>query len=146
MKKFFSICALALALVFATTSCDPTSNNNGLSFVYSVAATGDADGNVDIIFPNGDFNVNGTAALNFRWGNDTTSTKALATAKCSTLEDALVSNDAQLQAFASALDSSFNVVAASGTYYVRIAGYAKEQVTGAVIAFDKEWTNRSNEE
>jgi len=137
MKKALSI-IIALGMLVAFQGCKDAQ----MGIVYSVTAVGDANGDVDITFPNGEFRSSGKAAIDFKWSNDTTTAFR---ANYLTLEQAYATNDKEIVAAASEIDAflqSFDATAAKGDYYVHLKGYVKETLTGVTISVDKEFTNR----
>lgn len=133
MKKIFAILAMAIAMI-AMTSC-----KDNLGVLYNVALEGNASGDVVVTFPNGDLELNGSAALLFHYSNDTTAVKAAESAPL--LGAALESDNEEVRNFANAIDDTFSVrfkdAQAGGSYHVRVTGYAKEPTTGIVILIDK---------
>ena len=134
MKKFFAmLMAISLAaMVF--TSCkdyDPKID-------YDVSIVGDADGDVNVTFPGGAFDLRGTAALDFAYG------KPVATdVDVYTIAD--VDNIDVLDAYNAVIDDfnrKFSVTAASGTYYFHVFGYATAY--GLKIQIDETFTNRQS--
>jgi len=150
MKKLSLILSTMLCVVMSLvlTSCDTESENAQFGIVYNVTVDGDADGNVNVTFPNGKFEMNGDADLAFVYSNDTI--QALQGLNVLTAEEIIAFNDANqlaaLNAVNSWVDETFTVSAtqAGGTYDVVIKGYVKETLTGLVIAIDKRLTNREN--
>lgn len=131
MKKIFGIFMMAFAM-FAMVSCDDP--NQG--FVYDVTVEGDADGIVNVTFPQGSLELNGQAGLAFKWSNDTTVVFGVGEV-ADTEEAAEVTEEAQ---------APFGVTAADGTYFIHVFGYAKEPITGMIVAIDRTFTNRANVE
>ena len=147
MKKFLTILAVALGM-FAMQSCN---TNDGI--VYSVTAYGDANGNLSMVFPNGNLELNGKSDIDFVWDND--KDEVIAAVDTTTfgvgegvygLDEAIAADDAKLKEQANAVNdwlaNTFEVNSAEGDYYVHIVGYAKEKVTGFTLAIDRVFTNR----
>lgn len=147
MKKFFAIMLMAFALV-GFQACK---ENNGVSVVYNIAVVGDADGDVTVTFPNGSLELNGQAAVDFAYTNDTTKVVNVFALGDEPMFDyvlgeALESNDAEVKDAAEKVEATLvSVNAASGTYYLHVSGFAKETLTGLIFAIDREFTNRANE-
>lgn len=136
MKKIFLIAAMAI-MALSAVSC----KDGEFVVSYNVDVIGDADGNVAVTFPDGTLNMDGTAALNFHYGNVPT---GIATVS---LADAMASNDAKVVKAAKAVSEdyakNFKATAASGTYYFHVGGYA--EAYGVKISIDETLTNRKNE-
>lgn len=132
---------LVLVMGFGMTSCTATQS---FGIVYDLNVTGDGDGQFDVTFPNGKFGMDGKAGLGFELSNDTT--KMLMANNALTAEQIQASNDPkQLTALANVntwVDQNFQATSATGSYDLLIQGYAKETLTGIVIAVDKRITNR----
>lgn len=136
MKKILLIAAMAIMVLLAASCKDG-------EFVvsYNVDVVGDADGNVAVTFPDGTLKMEGTAALSFHYGNAPTGIAPLS------LSDAMTSNDAKVVKAAKAVSEDyakkFKVIAASGTYYFHVGGYA--EAYGVKISIDETLTNRKND-
>lgn len=137
MKKFL----IYLATIFASflfTSC----NDSVQGIVYDVNIDGKATGDVVVTFPNGNLNLDGDAALAFKYSNDTTivqmGKRAIAVKG---LTDPKLDTRKEVQQLYTTANQSFDVklkdTEAGGTYFVHIHGYAKEPNTGIVVAIDK---------
>lgn len=137
MKKLFITLAALAALTL--TGCKAQ-----WGVIYSVVADGDADGKVAVTFPNGAFNTDGKAALDFVFSNDTT--KVLKAYNAMTLEQGMRSGhkDTQEAALnvAGWVDDMFKANAASGTYRVHFKGFVQETATGLTFSIDRTFTNR----
>jgi len=145
MKKFILMCALAFSMI-AMQSCKETQ----FGVDYSLNATGDAVGNVQFNFPVGHIALNGDADLDALITSDTTKLVVFGT-PCEdalVLGEAVASKDKEVAAAATAVDAwvakNFSVTTADGNYYVLLAGYVRERVTGLTFEFKKEFTNRTN--
>jgi len=119
--------------------------------VYNMNITGDTDGAVDVVFPNGSLALDGAAKVAFVFSNDTTQTiySYLNDGnKLYTEKDIINSNNPeQIQALLRVneyVDNNFGVTAteAVGHYDVYVKGYVKETLTGFVIAVNRRWTNK----
>lgn len=131
MKRFLSIVALLAA--FAVTSCD-----NPFAFEYNVKITGDADGDFTLTFPDGQLGLDGTAGINFKYGNaDSLNAVSIDQALQLSEKFSEVAEAAYVD-----VDEQFQAYAAEGTYYVLIDGFVREKKTGIVIRIRKELTNR----
>lgn len=139
MKRLLSIFAIAITLVLSSLAISSCKSTN-YEPLYAVEVVGDADGNVNVTFPQGILNVDGTAGLNFNMANDTTVVNKAK--KVVSLEEALTMNDAEVVEAAEKVDEMFTATAASGTYAVTIKGYVKEPVTGITFSIDRTFTNR----
>lgn len=144
MKKIVFVLAMALALIGAQSCKD-----NGINLIYDVTVTGDADGVVDVAFPNGTLVLNGDADVNFHYGSlaavDSTKVFGAAPEQTYALSEAVESEDAAIRTTANTLNEMFTVNATDGTYYVHFVGYVREPITGLQFNIDKELTNRANE-
>jgi len=110
---------------------------------YSVSANGNADGVVDVTFPDGSFQSNGNAAISFKWDNDTTN--VVSNANVMTLEQAYASKDKEIVKAAGEIESfvnEFNATSATGNYYIHLQGYVMETLTGLKVSIDKEFSNK----
>lgn len=134
---------IALVSVVAFNSCKPNPEQP-FGVVFNVAGAGDVDGEVAFSFPNGKFDANGAASVNFKWSNDST---AVVSNEVYSL-DAFDTNDAKVLAAAEVAQDYVNGVvieALEGTYYVAADITVRETATGATFTFKKEWSNRKNE-
>lgn len=132
---------MAVSLV-AVQSCEEKPK---FGFAYSFTAVGDAKGDVDVVFPGGEFKGLGDAAIDFHFTNDTT--KLDDAMKILNLEDAYAfSNDEDIvkacDAINSWLDENIDVSSASGDYYVHVSGYVEETFTKIKAFFERTFTNR----
>ena len=136
MKKFL----IAIAMVFAAFMLTSCKDNVG-GFVYNVNVDGNAKGDVVVSFPNGNLELDGNADLRFAYSNDSTVVANRSYGEAMPLGAAMESEDENVQEFAASVNNGFDVAlkdaAAGGEYHVHIYGYAKEPITGFVIAIDK---------
>lgn len=142
MKKFISFCVIALLAGMLFTNCSSCSKPNvQFGIEYSLQSDGLANGDVEMTFEGGQFNINGTADYVLRWSN----TVLLNEVEAPLLSDALVSNDSETAETAKKvnnwLESSIKVESASGTYDIYVKGYVKEIATGLVFSIDRHFTN-----
>lgn len=138
MKKFLFI-ALAIVSSMVFTSC-----GTQFGLVYGVQLTGDGDGQFEVTFPQGSYEMNGKAALALNVGdsvlfNDTT-------AKVAYKKDVLLrGNQKEIEAMRRVNDSianQFNAFDGEGTYDIWLKGFVKEIGTGLVFSVDRHFTNR----
>ena len=141
MKKFLFI-ALAIISSMIFTSC-----RTQFGLVYGVQLTGDGDGQFEVTFPQGSYEMNGKAALTLNVGdsvlfNDTTT-------KVTYKKDALLrANKKELEAMRHVNDSiatQFNTFDGEGIYDIWLKGFVKEIGTGLVFSVDRHFTNREND-
>ncbi len=138
MRKFlFIVLAIIGSMVF--TSC-----GTQFGLVYGVQLTGDGDGQFEVTFPQGSYEMNGKAALVLNVGdsvlfNDTTT-------KVAYKKDVLLhANKKELEAMRRVNDSiatQFNTFDGDGTYDIWLNGFVKEIGTGLVFSVDRHFTNR----
>lgn len=137
MKKFFAIMAIAISMV-AFSSCREKIN----LLIWNVEITGDADGAVDITFPNGELSLGNGTDFNFHYGNDTTVTNEVLfgaeEGEVVTFGEALVSEDEEVKEAA----ELFSATALEGTYAVHFNGYVYVPLTSVRIQIDTTFTNR----
>lgn len=144
MKKIFYLLCMAMVMLVGFNSCDKDKPELKPGFEYSLQSNGEVEGIVDLQFPNGHFDANGVATLDFAWSN----VELLVTRdqQVYQLEDALNLRDTKVQSAAQDvnkwLGEQFNVTSTEGYYYIAINGYVKETLTGFVFNINKEWTNR----
>lgn len=138
MKKFLFI-AFAIINSMIFTSC-----GTQFGLVYGVQLTGDGDGQFEVTFPQGSYEMNGKAALALNVGdsvlfNDTT-------AKVAYKKDVLLrGNQKEIEAMCRVNDSianQFNAFDGEGTYDIWLKGFVKEIGTGLVFSVDRHFTNR----
>lgn len=138
MKKFLFI-AFAIINSMIFTSC-----GTQFGLVYGVQLTGDGDGQFEVTFPQGSYEMNGKAALALNVGdsvlfNDTT-------AKVAYKKDVLLrGNQKEIEAMRRVNDSianQFNAFDGEGTYDIWLKGFVKEIGTGLVFSVDRHFTNR----
>lgn len=126
--------------------------NTQFGIDYSLKATGDANGNVEFVFPKGDVVLDGTAKV--AAGLHSEQTFAVAeNAETYVLGEAVAAEDVKLAETANAVErwfeenfyvkASLDTTQAKGDYYVLIDGYARERVTGLTFTIHKEFTNRT---
>lgn len=135
MKKFFAILMAIFLAAMVFTSCkdyDPKID-------YDVSMAGDADGDVNVKFPGGTFDLRGTAGLDFHYGKVDTLLLGMPVYTFADTE-----NDPQVlkayKAVKEDYEKQFGVTAATGTYYFHIFGYATAY--GLKIQIDETFTNR----
>jgi predicted small secreted protein len=137
MKKFLISLAIAFASFLFTGCNDPVQG-----IVYDVNIDGKATGDVVVTFPNGSLNLDGDAALAFKYSNDTTivqtgkravAIKGLTNPELDTRKEVQQLYTTATQSF----DVKLKNAEAGGTYFVHVHGYAKEPNTGIVVAIDK---------
>lgn len=121
MKKIFLFFAAAMVAALCLTSC----NDKNLNIIYDVTISGDADGEVEVSFPNGQLNLDGKTDLAFHYGNAVTYKPLLGA-------EAIVNKAAD----------DFSAAATSGSYYLHVKGYVTEPVSSLKIEIDKVLTNR----
>lgn len=129
MKKVF----LFIAILVAATSC-----KEQFHFVYNATINGDADGGVNVSFPDGSIDLKGDADLKFHYGNDTTAKVLLGI-------DQIKADKKLSKAYVAAqsdFEKQFNAAAASGTYLLNVDAYCYEELTGLRVEFKKTLTNR----
>lgn len=140
MKKFILLCVAVIGLL--ATSCTSCTNDS-FGIEYSLQSNGDADGNVNVLFDGGNFNINGAADYQFSWANNLVLCDAVYT-----LDEARYSNDPKVSQAADYinewLDNTIKVSAASGTYDIYIKGYVKETLTQITVTVDRHFTNRQD--
>jgi len=138
MRKFLFI-ALAIISSMVFTSC-----GTQFGLVYGVQLTGDGDGQFEVTFPQGSYEMNGKAALALNVGdsvlfNDTT-------AKVAYKNDVLLrGNKDEIEAMRRVNDSianQFNTFDGEGTYDIWLKGFVKEIGSGLVFSVDRHFTNR----
>jgi len=138
MRKFLFI-ALAIISSMVFTSC-----GTQFGLVYGVQLTGDGDGQFEVTFPQGSYEMNGKAALALNVGdsvlfNDTTT-------KVTYKKDVLLrANKKELEAMHRVNDSiatQFNTFDGEGTYDIWLKGFVKEIGTGLIFSVDRHFTNR----
>lgn len=139
MRKFLFI-ALAIISSMIFTSCQTQ-----FGLVYGVQLTGDGDGQFEVTFPQGSYEMNGKAALALNVGdsvlfNDTTT-------KVAYKNDVLLrANKKEVEAMRRVNDSianQFNAFDSKGTYDIWLKGFVKEIGTGLVFSVDRHFTNRA---
>ena len=138
MKKFlFVVFAIIGSMLF--TSC-----GTQFGLVYGVQLTGDGDGQFEVTFPQGSYEMNGKAALALNVGdsvlfNDTTT-------KVAYKKDVLLrGNTDEVEAMRRVNDSianQFNTFVGGGTYDIWLKGFVKEIGTGLIFSVDRRFTNR----
>lgn len=138
MRKFLFI-AFAIISSMVFTSC-----GTQFGLVYGVQLTGDGDGQFEVTFPQGSYEMNGKAALALNVGdsvlfNDTTT-------KVAYKKDVLLrGNKDEIEAMRRVNDSiatQFNAFDGEGTYDIWLKGFVKEIGTGLVFSVDRHFTNR----
>lgn len=134
-----------MLLCMSFTGCNKCSSGD-TSYVdkiqYSLTAEGQTDGCIDIMFPNGEFQADGLAALLFKISSNDSLQLAFAGTD---LTDALVSSNTVQRNAAIKVENDLNkiqIASAEGEYYIRLKGFAKEPITGIVFAIDKTYTNK----
>ena len=136
MRKFIILLSVALAAL--SCSCQ----NDSFGFEYALNSNGATDGKVTLVFPNGEFSLDGDAGYVFTWSN----ADKLRAVNTLSLEEALVSNDAKVAKAANDvnnwLESAIHVTDAEGNYDIYVKGYVKETLTGLTFSVDKHFTNK----
>lgn len=127
MKKFFTILAVAAAMLFAT-SCD---QEQGV--VYNVTVEGQANGVVSYVVPTVEGRFTASGDLFIKCSNDTT-----LTASSIPLGAGLESNEADVAKAAQAADAWANsAFSFDGDYHVRVHGYVSYY--GITFEIDEEF-------
>ena len=139
MKKFIFV-LIAILSSLALTSC-----GTQFGLAYSVAITGDGDGNFEVTFPQGTYAMNGTASLDLPLGdtimfNDSTN----AVTKTDVLQRGKAKELAAMKAVNDSIAEKFEASAAEGTYDIWIKGFVKELGTSLMFSVDRRLTNREN--
>ncbi len=122
-------------------------NNNDYKPLYNISITGDADGQVDVSFPDGKFAIDGATNLVFSYGN-ADSTVIFSNQADFSVEQGIRSANKDVCRFANdvkALDDSISATSAGGTYELVIDARFYDPVTGTEIHTHKVLSNRENE-
>lgn len=120
-------------------ACDPKEYKP----LYNINVVGEADGQVDVVFPDGKFAVDGATNLSFTYGNDTT--VVFSKVGDFSVEQGIKSADKEVQRFANdvqGLDESISATSAGGTYYLVVDARYYDPITGTEIHTRKVLTNR----
>lgn len=129
---------MGAALCLFAQSCDKQEK-----VLYNVRITGDADGDVALTFPDGSLNLDGTAGIDFHYGN-TSDSLSVANADIPVIEDALCAKKASTRKAAKAIwndfGKAFGIKAAKGTYWVHLYGTA--DIFGIEVKIDHTYSNR----
>lgn len=144
MKKFLLL-LLSISMLAACGTYKP---------LYHVDISGDADGQVAVTFPDGQFALHGDADLAFYYGNDSTLVSYGAPVSATgleiaplTLEQGYAHKDHRVRECANHARIYTNDIkaaadSAGGTYYLVVDALFKEPVTGTEIHTHKVLTNR----
>jgi len=140
MKHYLCLLMLAMVAVLGT-SCK-TQAQFGVD--YAVIVQGDGDGVVDVMFPQGRFEMDGTADIVLRASSDSAVINAPVVTKAQVIESG---DPAMLKALKDANDYVQNEFYAAqtdagGTYYLLLKGYVRERLTGLGFEVEKVLTNR----
>lgn len=130
MKKFLLILATLFAFTVFQSCKEP------IKVTYDATVQGDADGDVTFNFPDGIFQMNGTANLNFHYGNVPDSTQVYTLMEGQALN---AKEQKAVQAFEE-VRKEFNVTSASGTYDLYL--YAWVEAYGIRTQIKEHFTNR----
>lgn len=139
MKKFLFL----IAGIMLLAAC----NNNDYKPLYNISITGDADGQVDVSFPDGKFAIDGATNLAFSYGN-VDSTVTFSNQADFSVEQGIRSANKDVCRFANdvkALDDSISATSAGGTYELVIDAKFYDPITGTEIHTHKVLSNRENE-
>lgn len=139
MKKFL----LLIAGIMLLAACNKTDYKP----LYNISITGDADGQVDVSFPDGKFAIDGATNLAFSYGN-ADSTVTFSNQPDLTVEQGIKSADKNVCRFANdvkAIDDSISATSAGGTYRLVIDARFYDPVTGTEVHTHKVLSNRENE-
>ena len=141
MRKFLIVLAACVAAMSCSCSGDKT-----FGIEYALNSDGTTDGKVSLVFPNGQFSMNGTAGYQFAWTNvDNKLTVSEALPLCESLE----ANDAKVAKAANDvngwLESAIRVTDAEGEYDIYVKGYVRETLTGLTFSVDKHFTSKPAE-
>lgn len=138
MKKFL----LLIAGIMLLAACDEYKP------LYDISITGDADGMVDVSFPDVYFVIDGTADLSFDYGN-IDSTFTFSSLPDLTVEQGIKSADKNVRRFSNdvkAIDDSISATSAGGTYKLVIDARFYDPITETEIHTHKVLSNRENEQ
>jgi hypothetical protein len=149
MKKFiFALVALMTATFMVSCSSCSGGENATFGVEYSLNSNGLTEGKATLVFPNGNFQLNGTADYKFAWTNAVDTLFQIA--KPIPLTAALSSNDTKTLEAATYvnnwLESSVKVIDAEGKYDIYVKGYVRETYTKLTFEIDKHFTNIPEEE
>lgn len=138
MKKFL----LLIAGIMLLAACDEYKP------LYDISITGDADGMVDVSFPDGYFAVDGATNLAFSYGN-ADSTVTFSNQPDFSVEQGIRSADKNVYRFSYSvkeLDSAISVTSAGGTYRLVVDARFYDPITETEIHTHKVLSNRENEQ
>lgn len=140
MKKIISVIA-GLAIALAIVSCDTPQ----FGVKYTVIADGDANGKVALTFPDGVFKADGTAAIDFKWSNDTS--VVFRTNLFTPVDEVrnIYTDRKSLKAVDYVeqwIDDTFKATAAEGDYYIHLKFEVQETATGIKISGERTFSNR----
>jgi len=128
---------ILVAVLMCMASCQ-----SQFALVYNVCVNGDADGVVNVQFPQGYLAMNGTAGLQLQAG-DTVPLNATTT-KADVLNSGKKKQVNALKDVNTFVQDEFNATAASGTYDLLIQGTVTETATGLTFSVNKRLTNRAD--
>lgn len=110
--------------------------------LYHVVINGNADGKVDVTFPDGKFAVDGATNLDFGYGNDSSFVKS-ANIIPMTLGQAKMSADKNIRKVADFAESyEVSATSTEGHYYLEVDALFREPISGTDIHMHKVLTNR----
>ena len=138
MKKFL----LFIAGIMLLAACDEYKP------LYDISITGDADGMVDVSFPDGYFVVDGATNLSFNYGN-ADSTVTFSNLPDLTIEQGIRSADKKVCRFSKDVknfDAAISATSAGGTYKLVIDARFYDPITETEIHTHKVLSNRENEQ
>lgn len=140
MRNAFILLMAAVMTLTTVAFCQSCKDTTLAKVEYNVDIVGDADGVINITFPDGLLVFNGDAGVDFHYGN------AEANARLLTIDDALQSYDPKIIQAAELASrefrEAFDVTAASGTYDFTINGFVV--VAGIKIKVEGHYSNREN--
>lgn len=136
MKKIFIFLMLGIGMML--TSC-----KTEMGLAYNVAVTGDGDGLIDVQFPQGNFEMNGTATINFYAADTVPFVKAEYLTKQQVLESGNKKYVAALDYVQAELEK-VNATDASGTYDLLIDGEVLIYPFNIAVNVHKRLSNRDN--
>lgn len=138
MKKFL-IFALAMISSLVMTSC-----GTQFGLVYGVQLSGDGDGQFEVTFPQGSYEMDGKAALALNVGDSVlfNDTAKKVTYKSEVIERGKKKELAAMKRVNDSIATNFDAFVGDGTYNLWLKGYVKEIGTGLVFEIDRHFTNR----
>lgn len=141
MRKFLILLVAVFALLACATSC----KDSALSFEYSFTITGQADGDVSVMFPGGGLDVKGNSELEFSYSSAPADILFSKSTPSYTVQElkSMPGNYAKVAEIAeNNYEDQFKAISAGGTYYLHVVGAIYEQLTGIKIEIDKVLTNK----